>query len=883
MRDPQPAKHKLLQCMMSRNATTGVGRKKKCRWEPLPFGTGLPLDTRYTAQRVALQEQLHKDVEDVGLQGTSHPTALTGPKDSHGPHTRSHRPVEIAHLPPELYRIETTTALDKGKQICEEDTCGTVQQPQPSAELMGTGAHHLDLHEGRVQSAAGNGVGRPSTAVRNRRWVDLFTKNRACSEDTALRKIEQCGGDTILTREDKEPLENTIGHCLIGRFLGRFPGWRGVQALRHRWNSPHKLLTHDNLWLVFKFNSKEQCDAILKGGPYIVHNSPLFLKAMPEAFTFKLETQTLMPLWMQIYGLPVDFWSTTGLSKIVSQVGTPLYTDLFTKTRRRVTFARALVEVDITKELPSTTTVVLPDGQREVLPLRFETVLKFCSHCRNLGHYRPCCPLAPSHGNQAECAGQASKRTILPRPESNLGMHTAGQQLAGSTSISEKSLSALATVQRESVSGPVQNVTAIQDSGILVPTQQCPQSVVSGQADILAISVSDPAPLISAPENAVLDSAPLISASDKVVPDSAPLISAVGNAISASASLISTSGNAGPGAGAYTAVQGITTPQGSSSGIVTIQGIVGSDISTGIQNIAGSSSGTLIELIPDSTILPTGTSSLRLTKAMHAADGGAAATANAAGHVSVLAEAVSTAEQPFPGPDSATLITNSGLTAPPCNSQAAAQGDLGDQAITDSIPAPHELHVHSVAGSELNAVVTENVMTVNQSQLGVSDGQHITAQSTIAISRTTQSLPAISKDPESVLNKGAVQISAQPGVMNFEPAQTDSTYSAAAHTDSAHSRSTEPSLTAPEQAAGNVNTVSDLSLQTTDSEMNSEPDLYCSSELEFDKITGNSDSATSSTEDSDSDAAGKYKVRRQDHLNSPVMPGAINEIAAKIK
>ncbi|XP_042472203.1 uncharacterized protein LOC122054843 [Zingiber officinale] len=167
------------------------------------------------------------------------------------------------------------------------------------------------------------------------------------------------------------------------------------------------------MWLVFKFNSKEQCDAILKGRPYIVYSCPLYLKAMSEFFTFKPNVPAQMPLWMQLYGLPVDFWSTTGLSKIASQVGLPLYTDLFTKMRGRVNFARVLVEVDITKELPKSTTVMLPDGRREHLQLRFETVLKFCSFCKNLGHYRPHCTLAPINGNQAN--QQQHQMTILPR------------------------------------------------------------------------------------------------------------------------------------------------------------------------------------------------------------------------------------------------------------------------------------------------------------------------------------------------------------------------------------------------------------------------------------------------------------------------------------
>lgn len=108
--------------------------------------------------------------------------------------------------------------------------------------------------------ASQNGNSKP------RRWVDLFTKNRACSEDTALQVFAKHHERLNLVAEDQEPIEKAMGYCLVGRFLGRSPGWKAIMELTKRWDTPHQLLTHESSWLIFKFEFKEASDGVLKGG-----------------------------------------------------------------------------------------------------------------------------------------------------------------------------------------------------------------------------------------------------------------------------------------------------------------------------------------------------------------------------------------------------------------------------------------------------------------------------------------------------------------------------------------------------------------------------------------------------------------------------------------
>lgn len=159
--------------------------------------------------------------------------------------------------------------------------------------------------------------------------------------------------------------------------------------MHKRWNAPHKLLTHCTLWLIFKFETKEIRDKFLQGGLYITYGCLLYLELMSQCSDFQPEAQNKIPLWMQMYSLLVDCWTTTGLIKLVSCVGTLLFSNRFTRTRKWViSFAQVLVEVDVTKPLPQHILVILSNSKDLEMTLKFESTLNLCTTCRHLGYYK---------------------------------------------------------------------------------------------------------------------------------------------------------------------------------------------------------------------------------------------------------------------------------------------------------------------------------------------------------------------------------------------------------------------------------------------------------------------------------------------------------------
>lgn len=74
------------------------------------------------------------------------------------------------------------------------------------------------------------------------------------------------------------------------------------------------------------------------------------------------------------------------LSKIGSTLGTPLLTDECTTNMLRVSFARILVEVDITQELKKDIIIKVSEGRKLVQHVEYEWKPMFCEKCHKVGY-----------------------------------------------------------------------------------------------------------------------------------------------------------------------------------------------------------------------------------------------------------------------------------------------------------------------------------------------------------------------------------------------------------------------------------------------------------------------------------------------------------------
>lgn len=200
-------------------------------------------------------------------------------------------------------------------------------------------------------------------------FVNLFKENRMANENHNLTYYPSGTNTLSFSFEDIDTIETAYGICLLGFVISGRPPTKALIDLVRRWGKDVHFQTHESGWIIFTFPSLEARAKVLNGGTYLVYGYHLFLKEMPRCFKFKEEDMNTLPAWVQIHGLPPDCWNHYVLSNIASEIGCPIHMDLLTHGRKRVKYARVLVEMDAAVARIHDLEVILPTGK---------TTINFC-------------------------------------------------------------------------------------------------------------------------------------------------------------------------------------------------------------------------------------------------------------------------------------------------------------------------------------------------------------------------------------------------------------------------------------------------------------------------------------------------------------------------
>lgn len=113
---------------------------------------------------------------------------------------------------------------------------------------------------------------------------------------------------------------------------------------------------------------------------------PLILKSWTKDFDLYNEVLKTIPLWVSFPNLPLKSWGRLTLSRIARGLGTPLYADECTSNASRISYARVLIEMDISKELPKCIKIQYPSGKEFEQMVEYDWVLQYCKKCLMVGH-----------------------------------------------------------------------------------------------------------------------------------------------------------------------------------------------------------------------------------------------------------------------------------------------------------------------------------------------------------------------------------------------------------------------------------------------------------------------------------------------------------------
>ncbi|KAH1253521.1 hypothetical protein GmHk_04G010152 [Glycine max] len=210
-------------------------------------------------------------------------------------------------------------------------------------------------------------------------WVDVISGNRNPAKGRVMQyvapKVVDGEIDVKIEDEDVAPELKFWETTLILYVLGGDISMHMLKNFMEKaWNfvSLPDMYYHDDGYFMLRFKSHADMDAVLMKGPYTIRNMPLILQEWRPDFDLKKDMLSTIPIWVKLPKLALHLWGETSLNKIGSAIGIPPVTDECTTHRLRVSYARILVEVDITQKMLDEITITDNKGLKRKQPIEYE-------------------------------------------------------------------------------------------------------------------------------------------------------------------------------------------------------------------------------------------------------------------------------------------------------------------------------------------------------------------------------------------------------------------------------------------------------------------------------------------------------------------------------
>ncbi|XP_060190454.1 uncharacterized protein LOC132619624 [Lycium barbarum] len=317
--------------------------------------------------------------------------------------------------------IEDSTAASSSKGTARILEMGMLT-PQPTvlsrAEITPIETNHVTTKQGK------SAVPEQEQPPPQRGWTNQFAGNRSAKNGMALSFIppEMVNGKVVVKMVQAE-IEQEIekwSRVLIVYVVGETPSYNYMKRfIGQTWASVSEpaVYYHDGGYYIVRFQSKDEMNEILYSGPYSINNKPLIIKPWAPDFDLNDEFLTEIPLWVTFPKLLMSFWSCPALSRLASAIGIPLYAEECTTKQTRVSYARMLIQANVTKPLPDTVTIYDTKGRELEQGIEYNWKPEYCEACHQIGHV--CRP--KQHDNHQHYEQPRRKRRIKRIQQPNDG------------------------------------------------------------------------------------------------------------------------------------------------------------------------------------------------------------------------------------------------------------------------------------------------------------------------------------------------------------------------------------------------------------------------------------------------------------------------------
>ncbi|WOK92380.1 hypothetical protein Cni_G01071 [Canna indica] len=166
----------------------------------------------------------------------------------------------------------------------------------------------------------------------------------------------------MISEEDIEKTRRECKLVLYGKFFGRTPSLELVKNIMHKlWKikGSCKVIDLASDFFAFKFNDENDYWSVYSGGPWFLRGQVLSLVQWKKNFQPMKEEVSVVPVWIQMPSLLLEFMSQDILLQLAAVIGKSVKIDEYTKAGDRGKFTRILA---------------------------YENLMNICYNCEKNGH-----------------------------------------------------------------------------------------------------------------------------------------------------------------------------------------------------------------------------------------------------------------------------------------------------------------------------------------------------------------------------------------------------------------------------------------------------------------------------------------------------------------
>lgn len=199
---------------------------------------------------------------------------------------------------------------------------------------------------------------------------------------------------------------------LIGRTLNPDcqPMKNLIRDMPRKWQKPGKMkgVALSNEKFQFIFNSEHDLQEILDKGAHTYNEWSLavdrWYESPPPNYL------QLIPLWVQIWNLPVNYYTVQAITALGELIGVVKEVAFDPDRPQLQGFVRVKVLFDVSRPLRRSKVINLPRGGSTTVKFQYEKVQKRCYECQRLTHEKENCPFLLKKSQELDSA----RKTGLP-------------------------------------------------------------------------------------------------------------------------------------------------------------------------------------------------------------------------------------------------------------------------------------------------------------------------------------------------------------------------------------------------------------------------------------------------------------------------------------